>query len=189
MDSLERIWNTDTFVVSIFPSANLCFAVQESMLIVRIKAGDKHTVDKDETSVTPCWTAFRVRFDGKFVRDWMFQSRDVFEAITHRAGDHFVCWIEQHTAEIEKYQPYSRHIHLKSSPSFSSPFPHDLSVFSDAYSEFHDFLGWLVRSCSSATAKRASPRLLHRGRQRSTLWRDRQVCDTTSPMNCLHVPA
>src|SRR5438045_102396 len=90
MDSLERLWNIGTFAVSTFPSAEHCVAVQEGVLIVRMKAGDKHTVDVGETSIIPAGQGFALAFGGKFVRVWMVKSGDVVEAIIHRAGAPFL---------------------------------------------------------------------------------------------------
>jgi hypothetical protein len=85
MDSLERLWNIGTFAVSTFPSADHCFAMQEGVFIVRMKAGEKHTVDEDETSIIPAGQGFALAFGGKFIRVWKVKSGDVVEAIIHRA--------------------------------------------------------------------------------------------------------
>lgn len=69
-----------------FKDVDHCFSVQEGILVIRLKGGEKYNVREGETAVIPAGQGFSLQFASRYVRVWTFTGGDGVEAIVHKVG-------------------------------------------------------------------------------------------------------
>ena len=72
-----------------FRDVDHCLAVQEGILVVRMKGSSDSVVREGETVVIPAGQAFALRFDSKYVRVWSFTDGDGIEMLVQTLGNPF----------------------------------------------------------------------------------------------------
>ena len=72
-----------------FRDVDHCLAVQEGILVVRMKGSSDSVVREGETVVIPAGQAFALRFDSKYVRAWSFTDGDGIEMLVQTLGNPF----------------------------------------------------------------------------------------------------